>query len=188
MSKLLLVSLMLLTALACSGTPPKPDDIPTSTVENLHRIREDNATRFDDEWKGKWVEISGDIIDFEGNKPILHTGMGPGLLRDGSRMYGLEREDVIKYSKYDSITAHCTVGNYVLGSIQFNNCTLDIAPTPTPVPTATPVPTPTPAPEGQRELRPQAGPTVDFWSILRLLLLLTTVLTPILIYALRQRS
>ena len=152
-------------------TAPAATAVPTATSVPLAEVtpdqllgeREANAVRYDAQYKGKQVRITGEVEKIERRVSLISRSLIGGVdLKD------LPDDDLISLNIGDVITATCRVGDYVLGTITLDRCniegsTLDSAtpePTLTPEPTAvsTPAPTPTPSPEPMPTAEPTAPP------------------------------
>ena len=155
-------------------TAPAATAVPTATSVPLAEVtpdqllgeREANAVRYDAQYKGKQVRITGEVEKIERRVSLISRSLIGGVdLKD------LPDDDLISLNIGDVITATCRVGDYVLGTITLDRCniegsTLDSAtpePTLTPEPTAvsTPAPTPTPSPEPMPTAEPTASPTPE---------------------------
>ena len=130
-----------------TSTPPPPpteEPMPSVTAQQLHDEREANATRYDAQYKGNWVRISGQVTKIDGGDVFL----GADGFLNNVRLQDLSQEEQIALDKGDTVTATCRVGNYILGSIFLEGCELhptEMSP-PTAEPTAAPQPSPTSAP------------------------------------------
>ena len=136
---------------APTAPPPTEEPMPSVTAQQLHDEREANATRYDAQYKGNWVRISGQVTKIDGGDVFLGAD---GFLND-VRLQDLSQEEQIALDKGDTVTATCRVGNYILGSIFLEGC--ELHPTEMPAvevrapateaePTAAPQPSPTSAP------------------------------------------
>ena len=188
---MLTITIALLTAGACASStderppadevaaaPPEPaatpEPMPTAeptatpkpvesvTAQELYDAREANATRFDDQYKGKTVRVSGQVVKIEGGDVTLGIDLGYGIDTYGFvgvQLRDLSKDDQISLDKGQQISAVCEVGNYIIGTMMMKKCKLDApadevatappepAATPEPMPTAEPTAPPTPEPE-----------------------------------------
>ena len=184
--KLVTILVMLLLITACGGqadvqtsdapaptsapptaVPPTatPKPIESVTAQELYDAREANATRFDDQYKGKTVRVSGEVVQIEDGDVTLGIDRGYGI--DTSGLSGvdlkdLSKEEQISLDKGEQISAVCEVGNYIIGTMMMKKCKLD-APTddvavtaPQSKPTAPAEPPATPGPMATAE--PTATP------------------------------
>ena len=114
---------------------PEPTNTPIPTVEPLLRItavelygeREANATRYDVQYKGKKVRISGLVGKIDGGQISLVVDHATFNLLDTTFLESIELHDLpindqIKANKGEGFEAVCTVGDYILGSIQLRDC------------------------------------------------------------------
>ena len=198
--KLVTIFVMLLLLTACAvesdvqtsdapaapptAVPPTatPKPIESITAQELYDAREANATRFDDQYKGKTVRVSGEVVEIEDGDVTLGIDRGYGI--DTSGLSGvdlkdLSKEEQISLDKGQQISAVCEVGNYIILTMMMKKCKLDAPadevataaphsePTapPEPVATAEPMPTaePTapPEPAATAEPMPTAEPTAS---------------------------
>ena len=150
--KLATIFVMLLLITACGGqadvqtsdapaptsapptaVPPTatPKPIESVTAQELYDAREANATRFDDQYKGKTVRVSGEVVQIEDGDVTLGIDRGYGI--DTSGLSGvdlkdLSKEEQISLDKGEQISAVCEVGNYIILTMMMKKCKLD-APT-----------------------------------------------------------
>ena len=114
---------------------PEPTNRPLPTVEPLLSItavelygeREANATRYDVQYKGKKVRISGLVGKIDGGQISLVVDHATFNLLDTTFLESIELHDLpindqIKANKGEGFEAVCTVGDYILGSIQLRDC------------------------------------------------------------------
>ena len=105
-------------------TVPPP---PSITAEKLYAEREANAARFDQNYKGKWVTITGRIGEVDGGEVRLVTDpesyriLGQ-LMLNYVALNDLPTEVQVSLNKDDEFTAVCRVGNYIMGTMQLNKC------------------------------------------------------------------
>ena len=104
------------------ATPP-----PVISAIELYQEREANATRYDLNYKGKWVQITGVVGGIDGGEVRLVVDM------DSYRLLGqlflnyialddLPQEDQARAEKGQEFTAVCKVGEYILGTINLRDC------------------------------------------------------------------
>jgi hypothetical protein len=116
------------------GTPERQQAKPaapvtTITAQELYDEREANATRYDAQYLGKTVRVTGQVVKIEGGDVTLgvdSTGFGI----DESGFFGvdlrdLSQENQISLDKGDQVSAVCKVGNYVIGTINMEDCALE---------------------------------------------------------------
>ena len=114
---------------------PTPTSTPEPTVEQVFGIsavelyseRESNATRYDQNYKGKRIRISGLVGGVDGGQVSLVVDYETFRLLDTTvlasvELHDLPVDDQVKANKGEGFEAVCTVGNYVLGSIQLRDC------------------------------------------------------------------
>ena len=100
--------------------------VETVTAQALYDAREENATRFDDRYKGKRVRVRGQIVKIDDGRVTLGvdaTGFGideMGLF--GVDLNDLPREVQVDVNKGQQFTAVCKVGNYTIGTIHMEDC------------------------------------------------------------------
>lgn len=108
------------TSSACAAPEPEPDSaqIQSITANALYAEREANATRFDDEFKGNWVRVSGVVSKIDSGAVMLEAGtlFNEVALRD------LARDVQVSVDKGDHFEAVCRVGNYVLFTMYLDDC------------------------------------------------------------------
>ena len=109
-----------------TATPVPP---PAVTAVELYQEREDNATRFDLNRKGKWVTITGTVgevddgdirlvVDEESYRVLGSIFIEYIALRD------LPDEVQASVDKGQKFTATCKVGEYVLGTMRLEDCSV----------------------------------------------------------------
>ena len=159
------------TATPTEVPTPTPDLPPFISAERLYQEREANASRYDLNYQGKWITITGLVGEIDGGEVRLVVDLDSyhalgGLFLNYIALHDLPVEEQARAEKEQEFTATCRVGNYILGTINLRECQSSVAPvsptatpddtlaptaTPTeaPAPTATPtdVPTTTPTPE-----------------------------------------
>ena len=144
--KLVTIFVMLLLLTACAvesdvqtsdapaapptAVPPTatPKPIESITAQELYDAREANATRFDDQYKGKTVRVSGEVVEIEDGDVTLGIDRGYGI--DTSGLSGvdlkdLSKEEQISLDKGQQISAVCEVGNYIILTMMMKKCKLD---------------------------------------------------------------
>ena len=140
-------------------------------AETLYQEREDNASRYDLNYQGKWVTITGVVGEIDNGEVRLVVDMNSyqllgGLFLDYIALNDLTQEEQARAEKGQEFTATCRIGDYVLGTINLRECQSSVAPvspTATPgdtlAPTATPTETPVPTATPDDTLAPTATPT-----------------------------
>lgn len=113
---------------ACSDSDPGPEATPIAiSAEALYQEREDNASRYDLNYNGKWVRITGLVGEIDGGEVRLvvdresYNVLGQ-LLLDYIALNDLSQEEQARAEKGQQFTATCKVGNYILGTINLDNC------------------------------------------------------------------
>ena len=102
------------------------DRVETLTSQSLYDAREQNATRFDDRYKGKRIRIRGQVVRIDNGRVTLgvdSTGFGidnSGL--SGVDLNGLPRDVQIRLNRGQQFTAVCEVGNFIIGTIMMEDC------------------------------------------------------------------
>ncbi len=99
------------------------EDVPTPipiTAQRLYEEREQNATRFDDEYKGKIVRVSGVIEKVDDGRVTLRV---PGSFGEVD-LKGIPREDQIPLNPGRSVVAVCKVGDFIFITMNLENCEL----------------------------------------------------------------
>ena len=116
------------------GTPErqqaKPEaPVTTITAQELYDEREVNATRYDAQYLGKTVRVTGQVVKIDGGDVTLGvdaTGFGideTGLF--GVDLGDLSQEEQISLDKGDQVSAVCKVGDYIIGTINMEDCALE---------------------------------------------------------------
>ena len=109
-------------------TAPAATAVPTATSVPLAEVtpdqllgeREANAVRYDAQYKGKQVRITGEVEKIERRVSLISRSLIGGVdLKD------LPDDDLISLNIGDVITATCRVGDYVLGTITLDRCVLE---------------------------------------------------------------
>ena len=146
----ILVMLLLITACAVesdvqtSDAPPPTSAPPTAvpptatpkpiesvTAQELYDAREANATRFDDQYKGKTVRVSGQVVTVEDGDVTLgidlatastHMALSACTSMTSRRK---NRSPSIRANRYPP---SAKLGNYIIGTMMMKKCKLD-APT-----------------------------------------------------------
>ena len=108
----------------------KPEvPVTTITAQELYDEREANATRYDAQYLGKTVRVTGQVVKIDDGDVTLGidtTGFGI----DESGLFGvdlgdLSQEEQISLNKGDQVSAVCKVGDYFFGSINMEDCALE---------------------------------------------------------------
>ena len=116
---------------AKTATKPTPTSTPAPTPPpsvNYHVLlaeREANATRFDANYKGKYVELTNAVVIAIESGDVRIAGP-LGFLDDGV-IQNLPTDVQIQLDKGMRISAVCKVGNFILGSMYFDSCILPIS-------------------------------------------------------------
>ena len=93
-----------------SSPPPTATPIPQVSVNDLFEEREANATRFDDTYKDKWVNVVGKIIDIDNSEVSLE---GPGLIfHSRAVLQDIKREEQAALNVGQRYSAICKVGSF----------------------------------------------------------------------------
>ena len=137
-----------------TSTPtPQPTPRPTTwppliTAERLYAEQEANGTRFDQEYQGQWVTITGLVGEVEGEEVRLvvdreiYRSWGEKLLGKYIALKDLTVEELVQTEKGWEFKATCKVGNYVRRIRHLVECSTTSVPSnPT---LAAPAPTPQP--------------------------------------------
>ena len=104
--------------------PPTP--APSISASELYAEREANATRFDQQRKGKWVRVSGLIGEIDNGQIKLVVDEESfnliGVAFQTVDLHDLSTGVQASVNKGERFTATCKVGNYILGSMQLRDC------------------------------------------------------------------
>ena len=159
------------TAMPTEVPTPTPDLPPFISAEKLYQEREANASRYDLNYQGKQITITGLVGEIDGGEVRLivdsasYRALG-GLFLNYIALHDLPVEEQARAEKEQEFTATCRVGDYVLGTINLRECKTSVAtvsqaatPDDTPVPTATPTETPVPKATHDDTPAPTATPT-----------------------------
>ena len=110
-------------------SPREPEPTPPLTVsaEGLYQEREANATRYDMEYKGKWVQVTGVVGAIEGGEVRLVADMDSYRLLgqvflNYIALHDVPQEQQARADKGQEFTAVCKVGEYILGTINLRDC------------------------------------------------------------------
>ena len=140
---------------------PIPPPLPIS-AEALYAARQENATRFDLAYKGRWVEITGTVgaiesgdvrlvVNLEMYSQMVDAGLGH-ILTEYIALQDLPVEVQAGANRGDTFTAVCLVGNYTFGTMLLQHCSVPVTTSePTGAQESPQAPTPTPPPVLERE-------------------------------------
>ena len=122
----LIVVLMLAVGIFSDGEP-EPDEPPIPiTARELYREREMNATRYDQNYKGKWVRISGIVSSVDGGAVKLAADESSffsiGMSVKEVWLNDLSTGAQASVSAGDRVAATCKVGDFIILSIMLNDC------------------------------------------------------------------
>lgn len=97
------------------------------TATQLYNEREANATRFDDQYKGKRLIVSGEVVGIDNGMVRLGTEQVYGSSTSLSDFLTVNLEDLPRgvqasVNKGQYFTASCEVSNYIIGSIMMKDC------------------------------------------------------------------
>lgn len=113
---------------ACTDSDPEPEATPIAiSAEQLYQEREDNASRYDLNYQGKWVRVTGLVGEIDGGEVRLvvdresYNLLG-GLFLDYVALNDLSQEEQASAVKDQQFTVTCKVGNYILGTINLDDC------------------------------------------------------------------
>ena len=102
-------------------TPPKP--IAELSITDLFALRDANATRFDDTYRGRFVHIEGVVYSIDDSTVTMDVGyrLGTGFL------YDLSRSEQSSTTRGEKFAAVCKVGDYSSkgsrrGTMPFTEC------------------------------------------------------------------
>ena len=138
---LFIIGIAMFALIGCEATPAPPTATPTPapaiTAAQLYQELENNTTRFDLQYKGKWVRITGIVWEVDDGAVKLLTGPNTNFIDLGHfiQLNDLPREDQAKADKGEPFTATCKVGNYdredlgniiviVLRTLNLDDCVL----------------------------------------------------------------
>ena len=126
-----IATLLTLLAVGCEDGESVPKATPTPppsiTAERLYQEREDNATRFDVEYKDKWVTVTGTVGEIEGGEIRLvvdeesYRVLG-SIFIEYIALEDLPQEVQVSANRGQKFTATCKVGSYILGSMNLEDC------------------------------------------------------------------
>ena len=106
-----------------------PIPAPAVTAVELYQERENNATRFDLNYKDKWVRITGTVGQVEDGDVRLvvdeesYRVLG-SIFIEYIALQDLPREVQASAEKGQQFTATCKVGNYILGTMYLEDCSI----------------------------------------------------------------
>ena len=122
---------------ATQNTSQRPTAVPVPTVtrvpppriraEALYAEREANATRYDMNYMGKLITISGVVGEVDDGEVRLVVDMESYRILDGLffsyvALHDLSQQEQSSVNKGEEFTAICEVGNYVSGHIRLEDC------------------------------------------------------------------
>ena len=113
----LLTGMILAIAIGCGETAPVDLGEPYAAV-HLIQAREENASRFDLDWKGNRINVTGVVDRVDDGKIYLVAGD----FLETVALDGLSQEEQAKWNLGDEIEYACDVGDYVFGTILMNDC------------------------------------------------------------------
>lgn len=116
---------------------PEPTPEPTTTptpppsvmAVELYQERENNATRFDLTYKDKWVTVTGTVGEVEDGDIRLVVDeesfrvLG-SIFIEYIALQDLPKEVQASADKGQQFTATCKVGNYILGTMYLEDCSV----------------------------------------------------------------
>ncbi len=170
----------IMSAISDRNSITETEGMPAPTVErvltvnaiDLYEAREQNATRYDLRYKGKRVRINGIVGDIDGGQIRLVVDVDSfrllgTIFLESVDLHDLPVRDQVEANKGERFEAVCTVGNYVLGSINLVDCSQGrtlprTTRSSSPAKTATPKPSATPQ---RNSVQATTTPTVDTNSI-----------------------
>ena len=118
----------LLWSACIDSAPDEPESTPqVINAETLYQEREDNASRYDLNYQGKWVTITGVVGEIDNGEVRLVVDMNSyqllgGLFLDYIALNDLTQEEQARAEKGQEFTATCRIGDYVLGTINLDKC------------------------------------------------------------------
>ena len=119
---------LILAACEAEG-PPLPTPTPVLQVEvpHLWDVRELNATKFDENFRGRWIHVSGTVREIEGGEVRLYAE-NPGWIDWFTKMivlHDLPRQHQATAVKEQHFSATCKVGNKFWNRINLRECTVE---------------------------------------------------------------
>ncbi len=163
------------TAESTAAPTPTPVPIISISAEDLYAEREANAQRFDRDYKGTTVRVSGTVCEIDGGDLSLYSDSASRSFEfclQRVTLQDLSEEELLRPSVGDQFQALYEVGDYILGTMFMKDCVVPdqpestesapAEPTSTPVTVETPssIPEPTATSEPTTSLEPTAAPTV----------------------------
>lgn len=110
---------------------PIPTPVPAVKISaaKLYQERKDNATRFDMNYKDQWVKVTGIVGQVEDGDVRLVVDMAAysafgDLLLEFIALQDLPTEVQASAERDEPFTATCKVGNYVLGTMYLEECSV----------------------------------------------------------------
>ncbi len=119
LSIILIAGLALAATVGCGESTPVDLGGPYA-ADQLIQARSENASRFDLEWKGERINITGVVDRVDGGNIYLLAGDH----LEGVALDDLNRQEQAKWNPGDTVEYACEVGNYVLGTIFMEDCDL----------------------------------------------------------------
>ena len=104
-----------------AASRPTAAPAPLVYAHELYREREENATRFDLNYKGRVVQVEG--IVFKIDDGALHLVVSRFEIGSVS-LLGVPVHDQAAINRGDTVRATCEVGDYVFGTMYMDNCTV----------------------------------------------------------------
>ncbi len=114
------VGFLLTLAPACGGEDPSETHAPSMPKMTPHQLFEEraaNATRFDDTYVGRKIQVEGEVKRIDNSKVYLSAG-----LINEVALEGLPRDVQASLDKSDTFTAVCTVGHKGIRTMTLKDC------------------------------------------------------------------
>ena len=109
------------------GPDPTPIPPPSITAIQLYEEREANATRFDLNYKGTWVRVTGTVGRIDSGEVHLVVDMESyrvlgEIFLEYIALHDLPKEDQARANRGQDFTATCKVSSYILGTMNLRDC------------------------------------------------------------------